>query len=464
MSQDGGQTWRDASKGYSGSQVWDLTVQPQYPGFAMAAAKNGVYVTMDGGENWEGRISFDGVNVVLAVASDSTDDHTFLLGQEINGMIFKTRDGGMRWYRVLGPLGNNLPNQRRSIYRIAYAPSNPKVVYAATGIDTMTIFIPHETVGTGVYKSEDGGETWHAFNAGLENTRLNTLDLAIHPKDENTVYLGTLTGGVYKTTNGGKNWLPMRKGLLPREIRSVAIDPHNPETVLAGADRGGVWRSTDGAATWQQISKGLPPEATIFSIVFDPVQPGIVYAADRLSGVYRSTDGGETWEVINNGLGMRAVNKLAISSDGLHLYAATEGNGVYRLDLNNQSPEAPAPIPTPTIIALSYRQPGEATLFSDDFEDGNTDGWAMEPFRRKVWNLDEDGNNHALIGDQEGAYAWITYSYELGTIESLECKFKLLQGTLNVYYRDQGVIGRYYVSLGSDRILLKKNIVVHKEV
>ena len=457
MSQDGGRTWRDASKGYSGSQVWNLTVQPKYPGFAMAAAKNGVYITMDGGENWEGRISTGWVIAVLAVASDPTNDYTFLLGQEIDGTIFKTRDAGMGWYRVLGPLGNNLPNQRRAIYRIAYAPSNPMVFYAATGIDTMTTFTPHHTVGTGVYKSEDGGETWHAVNAGLGNTRLNTLDLAIHPKDENTVYLGTLDFGVYKTTDGGESWQPARKGLRPSEIRSIAIDPHNPETVLAGADRDGIWRSTDGAATWRQISKGLPPEATIFSIVFDPVQPGIVYTADRLSGVYRSTNGGETWEVINNGLGMRAVNKLAISSDGLHLYAATEGNGVYRLDLNNQSPEVPAPIPTPTIIALSYRQPGEATLFSDDFEDENTDGWAMGRYGHKVWNLGDDGNNHALIGVRAGASAWITYSDELGTIESLECKFKLLQGILNVYYRDQGVIGRYYVSLGSDRIDLKKN-------
>ena len=179
MSQNGGHTWRDASKGTSGSQVWDLAVQSAHPHFVLVGAKNGMYVTMDGGENWEGRISTDGVNNALAVASDPTNDYTFLLGDEIDGTILKTRDAGMRWYRVLGPLGKNLPNQRRAIYRIAYAPSNfedlqpetpeenhiantpsnRKVVYAATGIDTMTIFIPHQTVGTGIYKSEDGGET-----------------------------------------------------------------------------------------------------------------------------------------------------------------------------------------------------------------------------------------------------------------------------------------------------------------
>jgi hypothetical protein len=43
--------------------------------------------------------------------------------------------------------------------------------------------------------------------------------------------------------------------------------------------------------------------------------------------------------LINNGLLMRSVNALAISSDGMHLYAATEGGGVYRLDINGKPPE-----------------------------------------------------------------------------------------------------------------------------
>jgi hypothetical protein len=59
----------------------------------------------------------------------------------------------------------------------------------------------------------------------------------------------------------------------------------------------------------------------------------VLYAADRLSGVYRSTDGGVSWQPINEGLRMRAVNQLALTPDGTSLYAATEGEGVYRLDM-----------------------------------------------------------------------------------------------------------------------------------
>jgi hypothetical protein len=84
----------------------------------------------------------------------------------------------------------------------------------------------------------------------------------------------------------------------------------------------------------------------IYDIALDPVRPGVVYAGDRLSGVYASTDGGETWRRMNTGLLMRAVNELAVSADGQHLYAATEGNGVYRLDLNGTAPQ-PANPPSP---------------------------------------------------------------------------------------------------------------------
>jgi photosystem II stability/assembly factor-like uncharacterized protein len=84
---------------------------------------------------------------------------------------------------------------------------------------------------------------------------------------------------------------------------------------------------------------GLAPESHITDILFDPRDPQVMYVADSFSGVYRSTDSGRLWRQINTALGMRAVNCLAISTDGLHLYAATEGGGVYRLDFNGEPPQ-----------------------------------------------------------------------------------------------------------------------------
>ncbi|RPI32500.1 MAG: hypothetical protein EHM70_08840, partial [Chloroflexota bacterium] len=347
ISKDGGRTWQDASRGYSGAQSWFIAVYPSDGAIAASASKNGIHLTKDGGKTWQGLITNGNLNNLTAVTFDPTSAATILLGTEINGSVWKTTDGGTSWRLVLGPLGEDVPDGRRAIYQIEFAPSNPRIVYTATGIDTMTVAIAEGANGPGVMKSTDGGDTWEMVNEGLEAANYNALDLAVHPQNENIVYLGTLANGVYKSVDGGASWLPANQGLAASEIRTIAIDPHNPETVFAGSGGSGVWKSTDGGASWAQVSVGLPPEANIFGLVFDPAQPGVVYAADRFSGVYASQDGGETWIRSNNGLKMRAVNELSISNDGQHLYAATEGNGVYRLDLYGVEPQ-PASIPTST--------------------------------------------------------------------------------------------------------------------
>jgi len=75
------------------------------------------------------------------------------------------------------------------------------------------------------------------------------------------------------------------------------------------------------------------PWTNIVSIVIDPVEPQTLYAADLHLGVYMSTDGGASWTPINEGLSTKAVTSLALSSDGWVLYAATSGEGVFRLEL-----------------------------------------------------------------------------------------------------------------------------------
>jgi hypothetical protein len=122
----------------------------------------------------------------------------------------------------------------------------------------------------------------------------------------------------------------------------VEIDPHNPDHIFAGLLFGGAYVSQDGGQSWSRLAAGLQPESTVTDFSFHPINPELVFMTDHMSGVYVSQDGGASWIQITQGLTTRAVNELAFSSDGMHLYAATEGGGVFRLDLNGQSPE-PAP-------------------------------------------------------------------------------------------------------------------------
>jgi len=149
------------------------------------------------------------------------------------------------------------------------------------------------------------------------------------------VFAATGNQGLLKTEDGGESWVRL-SGKLPDSdfFSTVAIDPFHPEKVYTAVESGGLYRSLDQGESWEMISAGLIPEMKITDIVFDPVQDGVLYLSDIRSGVYRSMDGGDSWQAMSEALRTRAVNALALSSDGQHLYAATEGEGVFRIDLN----------------------------------------------------------------------------------------------------------------------------------
>jgi photosystem II stability/assembly factor-like uncharacterized protein len=167
------------------------------------------------------------------------------------------------------------------------------------------------------------------------------MDIAVAPEDHEIVYAATSNYGVIKTLDSGSSWQQINQGLVMTQGASaVAVHPSNSQIVYAGVAFGGVYRSEDGGESWQQISAGLNPEANISDLVIDPTDPDVLYTSDHFSGVYRSLNGGETWMKFSDNLRMRAVNQLALTANGQHLYAATEGEGVYRIDLSGEPPEA----------------------------------------------------------------------------------------------------------------------------
>jgi photosystem II stability/assembly factor-like uncharacterized protein len=166
----------------------------------------------------------------------------------------------------------------------------------------------------------------------------------VDPRDPLVVYAAT-GSGLLKTSDGGWGWTKLTGGLpASSHALSVAVHPLEPNVVVAGFWHGGLYHSEDSGATWRTAMAGMPPEASVKDIVFDPANPQVLYAADSFSGIYRSSDGGATWQAINDGLLFRSANQLAISLNGHHLYAATEGGGVFRLDLAGVPPVGAVPI------------------------------------------------------------------------------------------------------------------------
>lgn len=186
-----------------------------------------------------------------------------------NGGVWKTNDYGRTWV----PIFDDQPTG--SIGDVAVAPSDPNVVYVATGEGLQR---PDLALGNGVYRSSDAGKTW--IHTGLSDAQ-QIAGLAIDPNDPNRVFAAVLghpygpntERGIYRTINGGKNWERVLYKDENTGAAQVTIDPKDSKIVYADlwASRLGPWengwwqgpesglyKSTDGGATWKKLTKGLP--------------------------------------------------------------------------------------------------------------------------------------------------------------------------------------------------------------
>ena len=334
LSENGGESWGVASSGYTGAQIRAIAVDPNYSGVVYVAARSGIFVSRDGGSTWSG-ITAPPFMVLEwnAIAVNPANPASVLTATNWNPLLLQSSNSGQSWQNVLEL------NQNRGVRALAFAPSDPSWVYAGVGgFISAGVFDP-EVAGEGIYQSRDGGLSWERNTTGAFSDA-HVADISIAAGDHQTIFAATTNYGILRTRNSGESWEQANQGIMMRHgTRSVVIHPGNPEIVYAGKTSGGVYRSDNGGDSWQQSSAGLNPEAKISDIVIDPTNPDNLYAAEMFSGVYHSGDGGKTWQLFSEGLRMRSVYQLALSQDGAHLYAATDGEGVYRRDLNGTPPQ-----------------------------------------------------------------------------------------------------------------------------
>ena len=260
-----------------------------------------------------GRIS------ALAGYRDPSGRITLFVGAASGG-VWKSSDGGTTFKPVFDD------QAVQSIGAITIDPANNQNVWVGTG-ETWTR--NSVSIGDGIYKSTDGGETWS--NVGLPNSE-RIAKIVVDPRSSDIVFAcvpGKLWSdsaerGLYRTGDGGKSWTLVLKGAnLSTGCASVAQQPGHPEVLLAGMwdfrrwgwayrsggegpkapSASGLWRSTDGGVTWKELAadpaNGLParPYGRI-ALAFAPSEPDTVYAFIESpdSGLFISHDGGLRWE------------------------------------------------------------------------------------------------------------------------------------------------------------------------
>ena len=256
----------------------------------------------------------------VASAGVPSDPRTYYMGT-VGGGVWKTTDAGITWLNVTdGQLATS------SVGAIAVAESDPNVVYVGMGEHAIRgVMTSH---GDGVYRSTDAGRTW--THIGLDRTRAISR-IRVHPTNPDLVYVaaqGAPYGaneerGIYRSEDGGDTW---EKVLYVDEnsgASDLSMDMSNPRILYAafwqhrrlpwqvqsGGPGSGLWKSTDGGDTWSRLENGLPDLIGKTSIDVSRANPDRVFAiveADPGGGVFRSDDRGESWQLVSDNWSARA--------------------------------------------------------------------------------------------------------------------------------------------------------------
>ncbi len=289
-SDDGGQSWRPVGNGFAydgtpGTHQWyDGTPHP-----------------------WE-------FARVWHLEPSLTDPDTVFAGAE-DAALFKSTDGGTTWAELSGLRTHSTgPSWQPGaggmcVHTVLVDPTDPQRLHVAIS-------------AAGVFRSDDGGESWRPANRGLRSDGVPDPDaevghcvhrIARHPTRPDVLFMQK-HWDVMRSDDGGDSWQEI-SGNLPSDFGfPIAVHAHEPDTIYVvpitsdsehyppeGKLR--VYRSRAGGDEWEPLTRGLPQANCYVNVLrdamdVDTLDPCGVYFGTTGGQVYASPDGGDSWEAI----------------------------------------------------------------------------------------------------------------------------------------------------------------------
>src|ERR1051326_8295144 len=269
-------------------------------------AGNGIYKSTDAGKTWKHVWKQEGQIGTLIVHPTNPDiafaavlGHAF--GPNPDRGVFRTINGGKVWDRVL------FKDADTGASDVCFDPSNPRILLAGLWQARRR---PWELVsggpGSGLYMSRDGGESWQQlyhkdtgeehWGKGLPEGTWGKVCVAIAPSDGHRMYamIENEKGGLYRSDDGGETWSCANGAHYLRQrawyFSTLTVDPQNKDVVWVPSVR--IFRSIDGGKTFTHV-KGSH-HLDHHDVWIDPKNPKRMNESNA-GGVDITTNAGESW-------------------------------------------------------------------------------------------------------------------------------------------------------------------------
>jgi len=343
--ENGGQTWSNISDGYFGGSVGAVAVAASDPNVIYVGGGEktvrgnvsygyGVWKSVDAGKTWTQmgleksrhiprmRIDPYDHNIVYAAVMGDLYSSTDERG------VFKSVDGGVTWKKVL------FANRDAGAVDLLLDPNNPRVLYASTWRIRRTPYsLSSGGEGSALWKSTDSGENWTELtgNKGLPTDTLGIIGVTVSPQNSNRVWaiIESKTGGVFRSDDGGETWNKTNESRSLRQrawyYTRIFADTHDEDIVYVLNVR--YHKSKDGGKTFEAFNA---PHGDHHDLWISPEDNQRMVIGDD-GGAQVSYDGGASWSTYQNQPTSQFYRVTTDNHFPYRIYAAQQDNSTVRI-------------------------------------------------------------------------------------------------------------------------------------
>lgn len=318
---DAGNTWNPIFDDQPSGSVGAIAIAPADPNILYVgsgeglqrpdlATGDGLYKSIDAGKTWTHLGLRDAQQITAILVDPKNPEKLFVAvqghpyGPNTERGVFRSTNGGQSFEKIL------YKDENIGAADLVFDPANSQILYAtlwAARVAPWEIRSGESFVvtGSGIYKSTDGGNTWHELTKGLpgRDDTVGRIGIAVAPAKTNRLYAtieAKKNAGIYRSEDGGESWqlinTDRRIGGRGPGAMGIAVAPDNADTIYVANTT--TWKSTDAGKTFVGF-KGAPGGDDYQRIWINPANPQIIaLTADQ--GTVISLNGGATWSTWYN--------------------------------------------------------------------------------------------------------------------------------------------------------------------